>query len=78
MRKSHDHHVRDFVFGAVIGSALGTLTTCMFTTKKGHQLQKNLSGKYHDLEHIMKGFVKENVMKKIGIRSGKKRVKRKR
>jgi hypothetical protein len=50
----------------------------MFTTKKGHQLQKNLSGKYHDLEHIMKGFVKENVMKKIGIRSGKKRVKRKR
>jgi gas vesicle protein len=78
MRKAEDHQMRDFLMGAVIGSALGTLTTCMFTTKKGHQIQKKISGKYHDFEHIMKGFVKENVMKKIGIRSGKRKVKRKR
>ncbi|HSX12741.1 MAG TPA: YtxH domain-containing protein [Rhabdochlamydiaceae bacterium] len=78
MRKTETHHTRDFLIGAVIGSALGTLTTCMFTTKKGHEIHKKMARKYHDFEHAMKGFVKENVIKKIGTRSGKYKAKRKR
>ncbi len=77
MRKTQDHNMQDFLLGAVIGSALGTLTTCMFTTKKGHQIQRKVAGKYHDFEHVVKGFVRQN-MKKIGIRSGKHKHKRKR
>lgn len=52
-----DHTGKDFIVGAMIGSTLGALTAAMFTTKKGHKVQKDIASKYHELEGIMKKYV---------------------
>jgi gas vesicle protein len=53
----NEKHAKDFLIGAMIGSTLGALTAMMFGTKKGHQIQKDMTEKYHEFEKIMKGYV---------------------
>ena len=69
-----EHPGRDFLVGAMIGSTLGALTAMMFTTKKGHRIQKDMVDKYHEIEEIMKGYV--DGKKKKGPRKSKKRAKK--
>ncbi len=77
MRKD-DHPGKDFMLGAMIGSTLGALTAMMFSTKKGHRIQKDLADKYHEFEHLMKGYVqgKKRVVKE-GMRKIAKQAKKK-
>lgn len=41
----------DFFWGAVAGGAIATMTTLLFTTKKGAKIQDKIAEKYHELEH---------------------------
>lgn len=51
-----DHPGRDFFVGAMVGSALGALTAAMFSTKKGHKVQKELINKYHEFEDVVRNY----------------------
>lgn len=46
----NDHRYGDFFWGAVAGGAIATLTTLLFTTKKGSRIQDKIVEKFHDLE----------------------------
>lgn len=46
----HSNNRADFVLGAFVGAAVATLTTLLFTTKKGAQLKDKFVEKCHDLE----------------------------
>ncbi len=56
MRRNHNQ--RNFMFGAMLGSTLGALTALMFTTKKGHRIQKDVADKFHEFEGIVKSYAK--------------------
>lgn len=57
------HSGKDFVLGAMVGSTIGALSAMMLTTKQGHKVKEELIDKYHELEDIMKGYVKSNKRK---------------
>lgn len=59
----HKKHGKDFLLGAMLGSTLGALTALMFTTKKGHKIQKDLKDKYHEFEDVVKEYAKSNERK---------------
>jgi gas vesicle protein len=44
----------NFIWGAILGGAVGTLATMLFTTKKGKEIRKNIADKYHELENEFK------------------------
>ncbi len=46
----------DFFWGAVIGGAIATLTSLLFTTKKGKQIQRQVGDMYDDVEDSVKDF----------------------
>lgn len=47
---------QDFFWGAMIGGTVATLTTLLFTTKKGKELQDRIVDKYQDVEDNMKNL----------------------
>jgi len=53
-----ENHGKDFLLGAMIGSTVGALSAMMFTTKKGHNIQKDLLDKYHEFEGVIKKYAK--------------------
>lgn len=57
---SKKHPGRQFMLGAMIGSTIGAVSAMMFTTKKGHQIQKNAMHKLHEFEAHLKGLVQKN------------------
>ena len=48
----------NFLWGALVGGAVATLTTLLFTTKKGKQLQDQIAGAYNDAEESIKSAYK--------------------
>jgi len=54
------HHGKQFILGAMLGSTVGALSAIMFTTKKGHAFQKNAMGKLHEFEKYLKQFISKN------------------
>lgn len=44
---------KDFVWGAVVGGAVAVLTSLLFTTKKGRQIQRKIAETYDDLEETV-------------------------
>ncbi len=44
----------DFLWGAVVGGTVATLTALLFTTKKGKQIQNQIAEKYEELEDAVK------------------------
>ena len=46
---------KDFFFGALVGGTVATLTSLLFTTRKGRQIQRQLADTYNEVE----GSVKE-------------------
>lgn len=62
---------QDFIWGAVIGSAVGALTTMLFTTKKGKQIRQDIADKYHDFENGIKGWTEDA---KETVETGAKKV----
>jgi len=49
-----NYRIQDFFFGAFVGGAIGALTTMLFTTQKGKQLQKGIADKYEELKENVK------------------------
>jgi len=54
-----NHKTQDFFWGALIGGAIGTLATMLFTTQKGHQIRKKIADKYNDLEEGIRDKAQE-------------------
>jgi gas vesicle protein len=48
-----------FVLGALIGGAVGTLATLLFTTQKGHQVRKKIVDKLTELQEEAKNKAEE-------------------
>lgn len=46
-----------FIWGVLVGGTLATLTTLLFTTKKGKQLQRQMGDLYEDVEDSAKGVL---------------------
>ena len=46
----HTNRNAEFILGAFIGASVATLTTLLFTTKKGNQLKDKVVEKYQQLE----------------------------
>lgn len=46
----NDSRQKDFFWGAVIGGTVAVLTSLLFTTKKGKQIQRQIVEAYEDLE----------------------------
>ncbi|MBI3508479.1 MAG: YtxH domain-containing protein [Chlamydiia bacterium] len=58
---------KDFFWGAVVGGAVATLTTMLFTTKKGKEIQNKITDTYQEMEESVKGaaaHAKETVKEK--------------
>lgn len=49
----HDRQ-KDFFWGALVGGAIATLTSLLFTTKKGKQIQRQISDSYEEFEDSLK------------------------
>lgn len=49
-----NHREKDFFWGALAGGAIATLTTLLFTTKKGKQIQHKIADAYSDVEESVK------------------------
>ena len=50
---------KDFFWGALVGGILGTLSTLLFTTKKGRQIQQQITEAYEGIEDSVKTSIKE-------------------
>lgn len=50
----NDYRQTDFFWGALVGGAVATLTTLLFTTKKGKEVQEHIENAYHDVEEAIK------------------------
>lgn len=50
---------KDFVCGAVVGSAVAVLTTLLLSTKKGKQIQRKIADAWGDLEENVKDTYSE-------------------
>lgn len=50
---------KDFFWGAVIGGAVATLTSLLFTTKKGKQIQEKIADTYEEIEDSVKNTFSE-------------------
>ena len=46
----HTNRNGEFFLGALVGASIATLTTLLFTTKKGIQLKDKVVEKYHQME----------------------------
>ena len=49
-----NYRQKDFFWGAFIGGAIASLTTLLFTTKKGKQLQRQIVDTYEEVEGAVK------------------------
>jgi gas vesicle protein len=45
---------KDFFWGALVGGTVAILSTLLFTTKKGKQIQRQISDKYDEIENSVK------------------------
>ncbi|HEY5236504.1 MAG TPA: YtxH domain-containing protein [Rhabdochlamydiaceae bacterium] len=45
-----NHRQSGFIWGALVGGAIATLTTLLFTTKKGKQIQRQIGDLYEEIE----------------------------
>ena len=54
------HPGKQFMLGAMLGSTIGAVSAMMFTTKKGHSIQKNAMHKLHEFENYVKGLIHKN------------------
>jgi len=45
---------KDFCWGALIGGAVATLTSLLFTTKTGKQIQRKVADAYEDVEDTVR------------------------
>ena len=63
------------MLGAMLGSTIGAVSAMMFTTKKGHSIQKNAMHKLHEFENYIKGLIHRNKghVKRL-VSNGKKKV----
>jgi gas vesicle protein len=59
-----DHNGKDFMLGAAIGGTLGALAALLFTTKQGHKIQREIMGKYHEMDHLVRGYIEPMMPKK--------------
>lgn len=44
---------KDFICGALIGGSIALLTSLLFTTKKGKQIQRKIADVYEDIEETV-------------------------
>lgn len=44
---------KDFVCGALIGGSIALLTSLLFTTKKGRQIQRKVADAYEEIEEAV-------------------------
>jgi gas vesicle protein len=54
-----NHKSQGFVWGALVGGAIGALTTMLFTTQKGQQLRKKIVAKCNELEEGIKSTAED-------------------
>ncbi len=54
-----NHKSPGFLMGALVGGAIGALTTMLFTTQKGRQLRKKIIDKLTELEEDVKSKAEE-------------------
>lgn len=78
---NNEHHGKDFLVGAMVGSTLGAITALMFSTKKGHKIQHQLVDKYHDFEKALRHYTHGKTrqakrMAKRTIKKAKRKAKR--
>lgn len=45
---------KDFCWGALIGGSVAVLTSLLFTTKKGRQIQRKIADTYEDIEESVR------------------------
>jgi len=45
---------KDFCWGAIIGGGVAVLTSLLFTTKKGRQIQRKIADAYEDVEESVR------------------------
>lgn len=50
---------KDFFFGALVGGTVATLTSLLFTTKKGKQIQRQIADTYDEVEGSVKDAFSE-------------------
>ena len=78
----------DFFWGALAGGTVAALTTLLFTTKKGKQLQSQIEDAYNEVEEVVKSKfadskekledAAENVHKKIALCNNSSKLRSKR
>ncbi len=59
------HYKQDFFWGALVGGAVATLSTLLFTTKKGKQLQRQIADFYHEVEEKTEDVISQS-KEKVG------------
>lgn len=59
------HYKQDFLWGALVGGAVATLSTLLFTTKKGKQLQRQIADFYHEIEDTAEDVISQS-KEKVG------------
>lgn len=45
---------KDFCWGALIGGSVAVLTSLLFTTKKGRQIQRKIADAYDEMEETVR------------------------
>jgi gas vesicle protein len=55
-----NYRQKDFVWGALVGGAVATLTALLFTTKKGKQIREQIGDLYHEIEGNVKSALSES------------------
>ena len=51
---NENYRQKDFFWGALVGGTVATLTTMLFTTKKGKEIQNKIADTYQDMEESVK------------------------
>ncbi len=66
---------KDFFWGAFVGGAVATLTTLLFTTKKGKEVQDRIESTYNEIEKAISNKMAESKEKlEEGAESAHKKV----
>ena len=62
----NDSRQTDFFWGALVGGAVATLTTLLFTTKKGKEVQERIGNAYNEVEEAIKNKMEASKEKVAG------------
>jgi len=57
-----NHRQSGFMWGLLVGGTLATLTTLLFTTKKGKQIQRQIGYLYEEIEDSVKDAISDGLL----------------